>query len=92
MGWLRLAMGCMALSGAGAGGDGETLYEFRSNEILDGTSCGAKQRQAMRFYPSPEQTAQLSEQIHLGGIGRFDIERRYSRCRGLLGRRLGMPV
>ena len=46
----------------------------------------------MRFHPSPEQTAQLSEQIHLGGIGRFDIERRYGRCRGLLGRRLGMPV
>lgn len=34
-----------------------------------------KSVKAMRFNPSPEQSAQLSEQIHLCGLERLDLQR-----------------
>ena len=68
-------------------------FRDRADEKLSvvETSAGAV-RTSSPQEPRPKPRVQLSEQIHLGGIGRLDIERRYSRCRGLLGRRLGMPV
>jgi hypothetical protein len=74
---------------AGAEGDGEHCSKFRSDAIRNGTSCGAKWRQAMRSNPSLKPGSQLSEQIHLGGIGRFDGENRGGGCGSRL---LRVPV
>ena len=52
-GLLRLAMGRMVCR-AVAEGDGEHRSTFRSDDVSNGTSCGAERRQAMRFHPSPE--------------------------------------
>jgi hypothetical protein len=47
---LRLARGAWPCR-RGRASDGEHCSKFRSDKVLDGTSCGAKCRLAMRFYP-----------------------------------------
>ena len=51
---VELAATCEGLlgpMGAVASSDGEHCAKFRSDEVLDGTSCGAKHDGAMRFDP-----------------------------------------
>ncbi len=92
MGWRRLAMGCMALSVRAPKamasivrvpfGCNPGRNELRSQAAT--APCGS--------YPSPEQAAQLSEQIHLGGLRGFNIEDRCGRRCGFGGGRLGVAV
>ena len=78
--------------GAGAEGDGEhcsssVRMQSRTERVAESSG-----NSAIRSYPSPEQAAQLSKQIHLGRLGLFDTEDRCGRRCGFGGGRLGVAV
>ena len=92
MGWRRLAMGCMALSVRAPKAMASIVrVPFGCNPGRNELRSQAA-NSAMRSYPSPEQAAQLSEQIHLGRLGLFDIEDRCGRRCGFGGGRLRVAV